>query len=254
MPCLSRGSRIEFLRRRAQGEFAGSTGEPGHHAGRGGARQALIDRRPGHFLHQSIAPEVIAGQSGGGIEGALIGQLEDGAQARQQRLRLGMGGIEGGGADAESRGIAGHGPKHDGAGCCRRQRGTGDVDGDADQRLVRAPVERAKTGQRLSGRCGDQHDAGALDHRLIVRHDPGAEAGRQLARHRRPPGREQDRPLVPRAAQTLHHEAGEPADADDAERSARLVPVPLSSHPRSLPCEDGTIAGRTRPLAASALH
>ena len=118
----------------------------------------------------------------------------------------------------------------------------------------RAPSERAKTGERLGGRCGDQHDAGALDHRLIVRHDPGAEAGRQLGRRRRPPGREQDRPLVPRAAQTLHHEAGKPAHPDDPQRGLRLVLVPLGSHPRSLPCDRGTIAGRTRPLAASALH
>ena len=165
-----------------------------------------------------------------------------------------MGGIEGGGADAQRGGIAGHGPKHDGAGCRRLEGRAGDVDGDADQRLAGAPAERAKAGQGLGRRRGDQDDAGTLDHRLIVRHDPAAETGRQLGRRRSTTGREQDRPLVPRAAQAFQHEAGEPAHADDAQRGLRLVLVPLGSHPRSLPCEGGTIAGRTGPLAVSALH
>ena len=79
---LVQGLADRILRRRPKREFAGGAGEPGHHAGGSGAGQALIDCRPGHFLHQPVAPEVIAGQCGGGIEGALIGQLEDGPQAR----------------------------------------------------------------------------------------------------------------------------------------------------------------------------
>ncbi len=143
-----------------------------------------------------------------------------------------MGGIERGGADAEGGGIAGHGPKHDCARCRRFQRGPGDVDGDADERLARPPPERAKTGQRLGGRRGDQHDAGALDHRLIVRHDAAAETGRQPGRGRCTTGREQDRQLISRAAQTFHHEACKPAYPDDPQRGLRLFLVPLGSHPR----------------------
>jgi hypothetical protein len=224
-----------LLRRHAQRELAGRAGEPGHHAGGGRARQALSDGGLSDCLHQPVAPEVIAGEGRRRVEGALVLQLEDRAQPRQQRLGLGMSGKEWRRADAECGGIAGHGAEHESAGCSLRQRGARDVDGNADHRLALAPGERADARQHGSGRCREDDETGAIQHRLIVRRHPAAEALGELCCMSRTPGREQDLPLIAGPAQALHHEAREPAHADDAERATRRSPMRLRHLP-PLPC------------------
>ena len=224
-----------LLRRHAQRELAGRAGEPGHHAGGGRARQALSDGGLSDCLHQPVAPEVIAGERRRRVEGVLVFEIEDGPQPRQQRLRLGMGRKERRRADAECRGIAGHGAQHQSARCRLRQRRAGDVDGNADHRLALAPGKRAEARQHGGGRRCDDDESGTIHHRLIVRRDPAAEALGEVCGLGGTPGREQDLAFIPGPAQAFHHEAREPAHADDAEHGIARSFTRLR-HLSRLPC------------------